>query len=153
MQGRPARFWDIKGSGKLPVHNWHGEAIDRGAAGSDESFATPGSNAAAVAAVAAVAAAAAAAVAAVAVAATASTERVLAAPGFTLGNVAIYRPSCRCGEEEDWGTSPDVSTKFNSFVAASRPNRRVCPTAGFSLVSFSKRILVTKGDCGLKFRP
>lgn len=92
------------------MHNWHGEAIDRGPAGSDDhasvqSFATPGSNAAAAAA------------------AATSTERVLAAPGFTLGNVAIYRPSCRCGEEEDWGTSPDVSTKFNSFVAASRPNR------------------------------
>lgn len=33
---RRARFWDIKGSGKLPVHNWHGEAIDRGAARSDD---------------------------------------------------------------------------------------------------------------------
>lgn len=51
---RRARFWDIKGSGKLPVHNWHGEAIDRGAARSDDrtpvqSFAMPGSSAASAA--------------------------------------------------------------------------------------------------------
>ena len=40
-------------------------------------------------------------------------------PGFTLGNVAIYRSSCRC-REQDWGTG-SISTKFNSFVTVSSP--------------------------------
>lgn len=53
--------------------------------------------------------------------AAASAKRVWGAPGFTFGNVAIYRPSCRCGEE-GLGHQPCVPTKFNSFVTVSCPN-------------------------------
>lgn len=46
-------------------------------------------------------------------------EARASAPGFTLGNVAIYRSSCRC-REQDWGTG-SISTNLTLSLPFQSP--------------------------------